>query len=172
MTETITHIAVKKLNGTDASDNYQTLKNVEIEKDERGCLVIDAPDVANERVVTNDLVEIIGTNQFRWLGRYDNVINSGGVKIISEEVERILNRLLNRRFFVSGLLDKKLGERLVLIIEGEKFSEGEKTQLNQSMKKELPKYSIPKEIFFIDKFEETDSGKVKRKTTIAQLNLT
>ena len=172
MTETITHIAVKKLNGADASDNYQALKNVQIKKDNRGCLVIEAPDVAEETVVTNDLVEIVASNQFRWLGRYDNVINSGGVKIISEKVERILNQFLTRRFFVNGLLDKKLGERLILIIEGEAFSEGEKKELMDSMKTTLPKYSIPKEILFIEKFEETDSGKVKRKTTMAMLNLT
>ena len=166
MTETITHIAIKQLNGAAASDTYQTLKNVQIEKDERGCLVINASDVAEERVVTNDLIEIISANQFRWLGRYDNVINSGGVKIISEEIERVLGQYLKQRFFVSGLLDEKLGERLVLIIEREIFSEREKKELKEWMKKRLPKYSIPKELFFVEKFEETDSGKVKRKATI------
>ena len=168
MTETITHIAVKKLNGKDASDTYQTLQNVEIEKDKRGCLVIDAPDVADGKVVTNDLIALISENQFRWLGRYDNVVNSGGVKIIPEEVERVLGQYLKQRFFVTGLLDGKLGERLVLIIEGEKFSEGEKKEFYEFMNQQLPIYSIPKEVLFIEKFEETDSGKVKRKVTMEQ----
>ena len=123
MTETITHIAIKKLNGTDANENYQTLTNVGITTDSRECLVIDAPDVASERVITNDLVKIISPTQFQWLGRFDNVINSGGVKIIPEEVERTLSQFLNQRFFVSSWPDEKLGNRLILLIEDSDFSE-------------------------------------------------
>ncbi|HFC00158.1 MAG TPA: hypothetical protein ENJ53_05080 [Phaeodactylibacter sp.] len=161
MTETITHIAVKKLNGNDASDYYQTLENVSITKDLRGCLVIDAPDVASQKIVTNDLVKIISPRQFQWLGRYDNVINSGGIKIIPEEVERLLQPFFTQRFFVSSQPDEVLGSRLILVIEGKSFSKKEK--LNAFIKNNLPKYFIPKAIFFVEKFEETDSGKIKRK---------
>ncbi len=166
MTETITHIAVKKLNGKDASDVYETLDNVNVTIDSRNCLVIAASDVADEKVVTNDLVEIISPKEFKWLGRHDNIINSGGVKIIPEEVERILGQFLERRFFVSSQSDELLGNRLILIIEGQEFSKKEKIELSTFMKNNLPKYSIPKEIFFVEKFIETDSGKIKRKENL------
>jgi len=100
MTETITHIAVKKLNkfagGIDNSNvissaveksYYQILPNITIATDQRGCLVINAPKVSSEEIITNDLVEIISDNEFNWLGRIDGVINSGGIKLIPEQIE-------------------------------------------------------------------------------------
>jgi len=166
MTETVTHIAIKKLNGASANDNYETLENVAIKKDKRGCLVIDAPDVTHGEVVTNDLVNIISPNQFQWLGRHDNIINSGGVKIIPEKVERTLSKFLNQRFFISSQPDELLGNRIILIIKGSIFSQKEKEDLSTFMKNNLSKFSVPKEVFFIEKFIETDSGKIKRTETL------
>ena len=166
MTETVTHIAIKKLNGTSASDNYETLENVEIKKDNRGCLVIDAPDITHGEVVTNDLVKIISPNRFQWLGRHDNIINSGGVKIIPEEVERALSKFLNQRFFISSQPDELLGNRIILLIESQNFSKKEKQELSTFMKNNMSKYAVPKEVLFIEKFIETDSGKIKRTETL------
>ncbi len=166
MTETITHIAIKRLNGKFASNNYETLENVDIKKDQRGCLVINAPDVATEEVITNDLVKIISPKEFQWLGRHDNIINSGGVKIIPEEVERTLSNFLNQRFFISSQADELLGNRIILIIEGQNFSQKENEELITFMKNNLSKYAVPKEVFFIEKFIETDSGKIKRDETL------
>ena len=169
MTETITHVAVKKLNGNDASDFYETLENVNVTIDTRGCLVIDAPDVAEGKVVTNDLVEIAAPDKFQWLGRFDNIINSGGVKIIPEHVEALLSKFLERRFFLTSQPDEVLGERLILLVEGTVFSKKEKEELSTFMKNNLSKFSIPKEIFFVEKFTETESGKIKRVATQASI---
>ena len=96
MTETITHIAVKKLNNITSSSVgnsfYQTLPNVTIYIDERNCLAIEAPKVSNEFIITNDVVQLVSENQFEWLGRFDNVINSGGIKLHPEKIEEKLSR--------------------------------------------------------------------------------
>lgn len=173
MTETITHIAVKKLRGSllqqtlkkEQSDYFETLSNVQIKTDQRGCLVINAPDVAEETIITNDLVEIISPTKFKWLGRFDNIINTGGVKVIPENVEALLGEHLDRRFFISSQPNEVLGERIILIIAGTIFSKKENKELSDFMKDNLTKFSIPKVVFFIEKFEETGSGKIKRAAT-------
>jgi O-succinylbenzoic acid--CoA ligase len=116
MTETITHIAAKKL----GESVFTVLPNVKIAQDDRGCLVITVPSISDEPIVTNDLVEVIRENQFIFLGRIDNVINSGGVKLIPEQIEAKLIEKLDSRFFVTGIPDPVLGEKLILVIEGEK----------------------------------------------------
>ena len=87
MTETLTHVAIKPLNGPNKQDVFQALDGVQFEIDERDCLVIHAPMLNPNPVLTNDLVALIDETSFHWLGRYDNVINSGGIKIIPEKVE-------------------------------------------------------------------------------------
>jgi O-succinylbenzoic acid--CoA ligase len=162
MTETITHIAVKALNTDKRSEFYTVLPEVRIGTDERGCLVIDAPEISDERLITNDLVEIISEDHFRWLGRYDHIINSGGIKIIPEETERKLSPYIASRFFISSVPDPKFGERIILIHEGKP-----KQNLPEIFKKVLTRYEIPKEIFFTEKFTETLTGKIDRNKTKA-----
>jgi O-succinylbenzoic acid--CoA ligase len=82
------------------------------------CLVIDAPKISQEQIVTNDLVELINDHQFILLGRIDNVVNSGGIKLIPEQIEEKLSHGIHSRFFVGGIADAVLGEKLVLVIEG------------------------------------------------------
>jgi O-succinylbenzoic acid--CoA ligase len=147
------------------SNFFETLTNVQIKTDDRGCLIINAPDVAEETVVTNDLVEIITPSKFKWLGRFDNIINTGGIKIIPENVEVLLEKYLDRRFFISSQSDEVLGERIILIIEGKALSQKESEGLSNFMRNNLTKFSIPKAVFFIQKFLETDSGKIKRIAT-------
>ena len=118
--------------------------------------------ICDEPVVTNDVVKVINDKQFIWLGRYDNVINSGGVKLFPEQIEEKLSRYIERRFFVRGLPDEKLGEKLVLVIEGEAYT------LDEEVFARLGKFEKPKEILFIDKFTETTSGKIKRAESIAK----
>ncbi|MET0759940.1 MAG: AMP-binding protein [Flavobacterium sp.] len=156
MTETITHIAAKKI----GEKAFSILPNVTISQDERQCLVIDAPRISNEKVVTNDLVELVSKNQFVLLGRIDNVINSGGVKLIPEQIEEKLSGKILTRFFVTGIPDEILGEKLILIVESEKQA------FDETVFKVLNKYEKPKEIRFVPKFKETESGKVMRKETI------
>jgi O-succinylbenzoic acid--CoA ligase len=127
------------------------------------CLVIDAPQISNEQIVTNDVVEIINDNEFIFLGRIDTVVNSGGVKLIPEQIEEKLVAHIPGRFFVGGIADADLGEKLVLVIEGEK------TTLSQHIYDSLDKYQKPKEIHYIAKFTETDNGKIKRKDMLQSL---
>jgi len=153
MTETITHIAAKEIGET----AFSVLPNIKIAKDQRNCLVIDAPAISDEVIVTNDLVELVGENQFVFLGRMDNVINSGGIKLIPEKIEAKLSHKIHSRFFVTGVEDSDLGEKLVLIIEGKNQS------LDENIFDDLDKYEKPKEIFYVEKFTETENGKIKRK---------
>jgi O-succinylbenzoic acid--CoA ligase len=156
MTETITHIAVKKI---DAS-YFKTLSGVTIQKDKRDCLVIDAPKISDEKVVTNDLVKLVSNQKFRWLGRFDTIINSGGVKLIPEQIEKKLKQIIQNRFFVAGIPDDKLGEKLVLVIEGEIDSEIVLQRIIGSSN--LEKFEIPKKIYTLPNLVETDTGKIQR----------
>lgn len=160
MTETITHIAIKKLNNFVVTPNfYNVLPEIEIYKDDRGCLVIKAPNVSDEIVFTNDIVDLISDNQFKWLGRFDNVINSGAVKLHPELIEEKLSAIISNRFFVAGIPDEKLGEKLVLIVEG-KFKKISFSDMN------LHKFEIPKKIFFVEEFIETETKKIQRSKTL------
>lgn len=156
MTETITHIAAKKV----GENIFTTLPNVKIAQDQRGCLVIKVPTISDEPIVTNDLVEIIRENQFLFLGRIDNVVNSGGVKLIPEQIEAKLIGRINTRFFVTGVPDTNLGEKLILVIEGEK------QDFASDFFDVLDKYEKPKEIVFVPKFKENDNGKLLRKPSL------
>lgn len=166
MTETITHIAVKKLNFLSEpieESYYETLPNIKLAIDDRDCLIIDAPKVTDETVKTNDIVQLISPTKFHWLGRYDTVINSGGIKLIPEKIEKKIAAIISSHFFVAGIPDVKLGEKLVLIVEGSKdnFILNEVQHLTS-----LSKYEIPKEIYFIDKFIETENKKINRHKTV------
>lgn len=156
MTETITHVAAKRL-GTTA---FSILPNVKISQDDRQCLVINVATISEEPIVTNDLVELLNDQQFIFLGRIDNVINSGGVKLIPEQIEaKLIGKIMNR-FFVTGLPDTNLGERLVLVVEGEK------QDFPADFFDILGKYEKPKEIVFVSKFKENENGKLLRKATV------
>ncbi|MDP5201857.1 AMP-binding protein [Flavobacterium sp. DG2-3] len=157
MTETITHIAAKRL----GDSVFSILPNVKISQDDRQCLVIHVATISDEPIVTNDLVELLNEQQFKFLGRIDNVINSGGVKLIPEQIEaKLIGKIVNR-FFVTGLPDTTLGEKLVLVIEGEK------QEFEPDFFDVLGKYEKPKEIVFVAKFKENENGKLLRKATVA-----
>ncbi|PQJ74225.1 AMP-binding protein [Polaribacter gangjinensis] len=175
MTETITHIAVKKLNHVHKYPNfYEVLPNVTIYKDQRNCLVIEAKNVAEKVLFTNDVVQLISHKKFDWLGRFDNVINSGGIKLHPETIEEKLAKVIENRFFVAGIHDDQLGEKLILVIESLVKIENEtltKMELFSKIKslKTLSKFEIPKEIYFINSFTETTSGKIQRKKNLEKL---
>lgn len=153
MTETITHIAAKRI----SEDFFTVLPHAQISVDTRGCLVIDAPSVNPEKLVTNDLVEFKSPNQFKWLGRVDNVINSGGIKLFPEQIEEKLMPFISNRFFVIGKEDTLLGSKLVLVIESEPYV------IDSQIFNALFPFEKPKEIQFVAKFKETATGKVLRK---------
>ena len=159
MTETITHIAAKRIGET----YFNTLEHVTITIDDRKCLVIDAPSITNEKIVTNDIVEIHNEKQFKWLGRYDNVINSGGIKLFPEQIETKLVSKIPNRFFITGLPDAVLGTKVVLVIEGKE------QKIAPSIFDILDKFEKPKEVFFVSEFVETETKKINRIQTLKNI---
>ncbi len=166
MTETISHIALRKVNHGPI-DYFKTLPNINVEEDERNCLVIKAPDLNTLPIITNDIVNLISDTAFEWLGRYDNVINSGGVKLIPEQIELKLASILKSRYFVAGIPDEKLGQKLILLVE----ENNKNNKLLEKVKslETLEKYEIPKEILFVKNFSETENGKISRMGTLQQI---
>ena len=171
MTETLSHIALRRLNGAAASEWYTPFDNVRISQNEDGCLVIDAPEVCAERLVTNDIVEI-SQGRFRVVGRKDNVICSGGIKIQAEEVERALKPHLHVPFMITKRKDEKFGEIVVMMVEcrgewkeerGERLEESLKTRLQRLCREHLPKYWQPRDFVFVEKIPMTETGKIARK---------
>jgi Acyl-CoA synthetases (AMP-forming)/AMP-acid ligases II len=164
MTETITHVAAKEI-APKPKPYFESLPHVTLSTDNRGCLVIDSPKVANEKVMTNDIVKLEGTNQFKWLGRYDSIINSGGIKLMPESIEAKLVPLMPSRFFVAGIPDEVLGEKLILVIEGHPLPTDEILQKIKSQAS-ISKYEVPKDIYFVKSFVETATQKIHRDKTL------
>ncbi|PRY37652.1 O-succinylbenzoic acid--CoA ligase [Spirosoma oryzae] len=174
MTETVSHIALHRLNGPTVSDLFTALPGVDLGTDERGCLHITSAATNFERVQTNDVVDLRDATQFRLLGRADSVINSGGVKVQPEPVERLIQTYLaehNRspRLFIAGLPDDRLGQRVVLVLEGSSLTEPQWTTIQQIVRTALGPYSVPKAWHSVDVFSETPTGKIDRRATIDQI---
>ncbi|MCB2219584.1 MAG: AMP-binding protein [Bacteroidetes bacterium] len=160
MAETLTHVALKKLTGENATEHFKALPGISFEQDERHCLVISAPWLSSKKIMTHDIVGLLDDQTFDFIGRFDNIINSGGFKISPEKVEARLNTILSQRFIVIGLPDVALGQKLVLVIEGSHISGVE--LMDQIKASGLKKHEVPREIHFLYQFPLTDSGKVIR----------
>jgi o-succinylbenzoate---CoA ligase len=137
-----------------------------------------------ETLQTNDLVELYADGTFRWLGRIDNVINSGGVKVQIEKVETALEtwlaryhegRYAERRFFVAALPDSRLGQRVIAVIEGEPFGGGTTLSaemiatIRRTLQQSLTPYEIPRQWYFLPRFLETPTGKIDRLANVQRL---
>ena len=155
MTETLSHIALRRLNGPAASEWYTPFPSVSSSQTPDGCLVIDAPEVCPEPLVTNDIVEIT-SSRFRILGRKDNVICSGGIKIQIEEVERQLRPHLHAPYLLSKRQDGKFGEIAVLL------TEGSVEEARLICERVLPKYHQPKAYLHVARIPLTETGKPAR----------
>lgn len=185
MTETLSHIALRRINGAEASEWYQPFDSVKISQTDEGCLVIDAPLVCAETLVTNDIVEIesyiynkvekhekVEKLRFRIKGRKDNVICSGGIKIQIEEVEALLKPHLEKPFMIAKKKDEKFGEIAVLLTEDEDLKKVEATirrllsgksdDSNKSSEFKSHKYWIPREFRYVEHLPLTETGKPKR----------
>lgn len=176
MTETASHIALRLLNGPKAAEYYEVLDTIQIGQDRRGCLTIKGDITNNEQIVTNDLAELLTPTRFRWIGRVDNTINSGGVKIQSEKVEAALAEAIAAldkpvRFFVASQPHELLGEKVVLVLEGEKMPEETEQHIFEKLRTLLQKFEIPKEVYYSPAFTETGTGKVSKQQTMQKLGL-
>jgi len=162
MTETISHIALRRVHPYEPA--FSTLEGVTVTSDTRGCLVVHAPQLFSEPVYTNDLVRVISETAFEWLGRHDNIINSGGIKMVPEQLEHKYQAVLPTRFFVTALADDTLGEKLVLLVENHKDPDGLLKKLKSLSA--LRAYEIPKQVIVVPSFSITASGKVDRRGTL------
>ena len=157
MTETVSHIALRRINGNERQEGFVPMNNVSVSLDERGCLLIDAPDLLTKSLQTNDSAEILPSGEFRILGRIDNVINSGGIKIQPEEIERQITPFFTRNFVISCVTDDKLGEKLVLV--SEESLNPEQIQLINS---NLNPYQHIRSYLQLSPFPQTTTHKIDR----------
>ena len=156
MTETLSHIALRRISGPEASEWYVPFPTVKLSTTDEGCLVIDAPEVCADTLITNDIVELKPDGRFRVLGRKDNVICSGGIKIQIEEVERELKPYARVPYIISKKKDEKFGEIVVLL------TEGDTDEMKAICEEHLPKYHRPKLYQHIDQIPLTETGKPAR----------
>lgn len=162
MTETVSHVAIRALNGKQQSEIYKAMENVTFAIDKRGCLCVDAPNIVTETLITNDMVELIDNWCFKWLGRFDNVVNSGGIKLFPEQIEAKIAPFINMPFYLVGVPDTHLGEMLVMYIECPKQRNKNIDILKNKMQQVLSPYEIPRKIAIVENFEYTATGKIKR----------
>ena len=161
MTETLSHIALRRISGPDASEWYTPFPSVRVTHNDEGCFVINAPEVCEEPLVTNDIVEFSSDHpKFRIIGRRDNVICSGGIKIQIEEVERHLRPHLHVPYLLTKRHDPKFGEVAVLLTEG---SVEEAREVCQRM---LSKYHQPRNYLHVARIPLTETGKPARQEAI------
>lgn len=175
MTETISHIALRRLNGKNKSEIYEVLEGIKIGLDERGCMKIKGAITGHHEIITNDRVAISDPRHFRWLGRIDHVINTGGVKVQAEMLEEAIGNILvrmqiQRKFFVTGLPDERLGERVILVVEGEELGKNIEEQIMHRLSEDVHVYAIPKSIYYLPKFHLTPTGKVARHANLKMLS--
>lgn len=158
MTETLSHVAMRRLSGNEASDYYVPMPGVTLSQDAEGCLVIDAPHLCAEQLVTNDIVEMLPDMRFHVLGRRDNVICSGGVKLQIEQIEQFLKPYLSAPYIITKVPDAKFGEIVVLLTEGD---EREVNSICSNIKW-YDKYACPKCVKHVETIPMTETGKPAR----------
>ncbi len=158
MTETISHIALRQIDGKQPI--YKALKNTIFSQGKEGNLIIDSPDIGVHKLETNDLVKLLDESSFLWIGRKDNVINTGGIKVYPEQIETKLNTKQN--IFISSLRDETLGNCIILCVEGNSF--------DLNLFDSLTKFERPKYIYYFDSFIYTNSNKINRIETTNHLS--
>jgi len=159
MTETLTHIALRKLNGDNRSEWFRTLPGVKVSKTEDSRLIVEVEGITEGALITNDVVEFNKDGGFRVLGRADDVINTGGIKVMPQKIEEKIGKWLHDPFVISSVPDEVLGEKIVLVVEGDEF---DTVPLVKKME-ELEYFEKPREVMFVDEFPRTETGKIKRK---------
>ncbi len=192
MTETMSHIALRKISGNEHSDEYLLLKGISIDTGDDGNLIVHAPYLGNSPLITNDIVHITGPHTFKWLGRKDHVINTGGFKLYPEALESAIAPVMAEvfkaayierlpeetpashstlRYFIASEDNEKLGQIPVLVLEMTKpadfndFSASLTGQLAQVLKK----HEIPQKVYFAEKFIETPTHKIIRSATLKRI---
>jgi O-succinylbenzoic acid--CoA ligase len=168
MAETSSHVAIRRLNGPQRQKYYTALPGIKLSLDDRGCLVINASYLPGP-VVSNDLVELTTPDSFIWIGRFDNLINSGGIKIAPEEVESLILSKTMLECVAVGLPHKKLGQKLVFVFEQDQIPDSF-SDLKSDLDSFLPRHWRPKDLIVVRKFPRNESFKVDRRKLTAMLS--
>ncbi|MES2689863.1 MAG: AMP-binding protein [Bacteroidota bacterium] len=172
MTETLSHIALRQV-GTDKY--YKALPGVKLKTDDRNCLCIKAEVTNNQWLLTNDMVNLVEEDQFELLGRMDDVINSGGIKIFTYDVEQCIIEKMNqlemphKPLFVCRQKDERFGEIVVVVMLGEPLSDDVVQQMTDHCTGKLGKYAAPKHIYFTREFVKLESGKINKQATLQKV---
>ena len=171
MTETCSHVALRRLNGPQAGSSFRVLPGIAAGQDERGCLTLRGDVTDDQLIITNDVVRLLPNHCFEWLGRADFIINSGGVKVPAEKVELVLDVALAeigeaRRCFVAGQPDERLGQAVTAYLEGEPLPEALETRLRELLQERLTRYEQPRQLRYLPEFELTATGKLNRAATL------
>lgn len=159
MSETASHVALRRVGVPDKI--YYAIKGVHFSTDENNCLCVHWPLADEQHLQTRDVVELLSENSFKWIGRFDSMINSGGIKIFPEELETKIQSCIPCRFYISSEKSETMGEQCVLVLESGKEMIDEK-KLLEEISSRLSKYEKPRKIYFFEKLDETATGKVIR----------
>lgn len=159
MAETLSHVALRKISARE--EPFEALEGVSFSVDENMRLLIDAAHIQSETLPTQDVVELIDDRHFYYRGRFDQMINSGGVKLFPEAIERKLASVISEEYYITSEPDDTLGQRVVLYIESETVPDTE--ILQQQIASALSRFEIPKRIVIKSRFDRTASGKIIRK---------
>lgn len=165
MTETISHIALRKITNPYSDKYFTTLDGVEVSQDERGCLVVTDRKLGITNLITNDIVTIHSSHTFEWHGRYDFIINTGGIKVKVEDLEKNLKLVVPYNYFISGTPHPKWGQQITLVIEADALNEIDMISITDSIG-ELHKTHQPKQIWLCSKFIYTENGKLNRNESL------
>ncbi len=161
-TETLTHVAIRKLNGSEREIAFRAIGEVSFALDERGCLVLNTPHLSVKRHITNDLVRLIDERHFDWLGRYDNVILSGGKKIFPEQLEQKTAGVIPFAHYFTSFPDDKLGQSVMLVLETDRPADDVLPEVLEKLTAVLHRHELPLRIKSEDVFLRTSSGKIIR----------
>lgn len=161
-TETLTHVALRDLNGPRRSDHYTAIGDVTLASDDRGCLVVHTPHLSTVRHVTNDLVELLDDRRFRWLGRADHVMITGGRKVHPEELERRTAGLLPFPHYFVGVPDDRLGQAVMLVVESDRSTAEVRAEVDRCLAGALASHEMPRRIAVHRALGRTTTGKLRR----------
>lgn len=161
MTETCSHIALQRLNGVNPDSAFFALDGINVFADSADCLIIEAFDLIESPIETNDLVKFIDKRHFRIIGRADNVINSGGLKISPEEIEAAIAKEFNLEIVLIGIPDQELGQKLVLVSE-KYISKEQWDKIIHFITMNFGKNKVPKLKKILKDFPRTNSMKLVR----------
>lgn len=170
MTETCSHIALQRLNGITGQSGFRTLPGVTVAANDKNQLIIEAPGLLEHPLETTDLVELISNHEFRWLGRTDFIINSGGIKISPESLEQEITGIIGYECLLVPVVDEKLGQKLILAVEaGHNLMAPDLQELLIRLKQKLHPHRMPKSIVLIDRFDRKPNYKIDRRLTMQKV---